>query len=357
MPHDVIMPALGMAQDTGRIVAWLKAAGDAVRAGEPLFEVETDKATVEVEASHDGVLADVRAGEGDDVPVGDVVAVIAASAEEAGASTAPEPPPAPPSGQEAEAGGKDAPPAPAPAHDALAPAAERGEAARVLASPKARRLARERGIDLSRLVALGVPEPIHVADLDRAPVEAPDPRTAGAPAVAAAAACRIEARVPAAGFDEFLAWLDGECGRIHHKGAVTAAFAAAALRAATGAGESVTLRLCRPGHPDEILCDPDLSLAGAGRSQCAAPALVLRDLSATRIGGVRLGSPEAPVLSVARAGSDYAVTLEFAAGQMDDAVALALVDAFAQRLEMPLRMLLGAARADRSAAASDAPSR
>ena len=61
MPLDVIMPALGMAQDTGRIVAWHKASGDAVAAGDVLFEVETDKATMEVEAQEPGYLTDVAA--------------------------------------------------------------------------------------------------------------------------------------------------------------------------------------------------------------------------------------------------------------------------------------------------------
>jgi pyruvate/2-oxoglutarate dehydrogenase complex dihydrolipoamide acyltransferase (E2) component len=54
MPHDVIMPALGMAQDTGLIVSWLKKPGDAVKTGDALFEVETDKAVMEVEAVADG---------------------------------------------------------------------------------------------------------------------------------------------------------------------------------------------------------------------------------------------------------------------------------------------------------------
>ena len=61
MPRDVIMPALGMAQTTGSIVRWLKQPGDAVKAGDVLMEVETDKAVMEVEAEADGVLTDVTA--------------------------------------------------------------------------------------------------------------------------------------------------------------------------------------------------------------------------------------------------------------------------------------------------------
>lgn len=81
MATDVILPALGMSQDTGKIVQWLKAEGEQVVKGEPLAEVETDKATVEIDAPTDGVLAHVLASVGDDVPVGQVIALIQAAEE------------------------------------------------------------------------------------------------------------------------------------------------------------------------------------------------------------------------------------------------------------------------------------
>ncbi len=77
---DVIMPALGMAQDTGKLLKWLKAPGDAVDVGDQLFEVETDKSVMEVEAQDAGFLTQVSASDGDDVPVGQVIAVISATA-------------------------------------------------------------------------------------------------------------------------------------------------------------------------------------------------------------------------------------------------------------------------------------
>src|SRR5256885_9596810 len=83
MPADVIMPALGMAQETGRVLRWLKQDGDSVRKGEPLLEVETDKVTVEIEAPADGTLAGVRVPEGTDVPVGEVIALVLAEGEAA----------------------------------------------------------------------------------------------------------------------------------------------------------------------------------------------------------------------------------------------------------------------------------
>lgn len=78
MATNVILPALGMSQDTGKIVQWLKTEGQQVVKGEPLVEIETDKATVEIEAPTDGVLARVSAAAGDDVPVGQVIAAILA---------------------------------------------------------------------------------------------------------------------------------------------------------------------------------------------------------------------------------------------------------------------------------------
>src|SRR5256712_8299674 len=90
MPTDVIMPALEMAQETGKVLKWLKAPGDAVRKGEPIVEIETDKVTVEIEAPASGVLRDVTARAGDVVPVGTTIALILAPGD-AGAAG---PPPA-----------------------------------------------------------------------------------------------------------------------------------------------------------------------------------------------------------------------------------------------------------------------
>ena len=81
MPAEVIMPALGMAQETGKVLRWLKADGADVARGEPLLEVETDKVTVEIESPADGTLAAVSAAEGEEVPVGTVIALVLAAGE------------------------------------------------------------------------------------------------------------------------------------------------------------------------------------------------------------------------------------------------------------------------------------
>ncbi|MGH7931521.1 MAG: biotin/lipoyl-containing protein, partial [Candidatus Binatia bacterium] len=81
MATDVIMPALGVAQQTGTLLKWLKAEGQSVAKGEPLMEVETDKATVEIEAAASGVLANVTVSVGEAIPVGQRIAVIVAPGE------------------------------------------------------------------------------------------------------------------------------------------------------------------------------------------------------------------------------------------------------------------------------------
>src|SRR5436189_2717446 len=81
MATSVVMPALEMAQETGKIVSWLKKEGDTVTKGEILLEVETDKAVVEIEATANGVLAGVKSREGDVVPVGSTIAWLVAPGE------------------------------------------------------------------------------------------------------------------------------------------------------------------------------------------------------------------------------------------------------------------------------------
>jgi pyruvate dehydrogenase E2 component (dihydrolipoamide acetyltransferase) len=153
MPTPVIMPALGMAQETGKLLRWHRAEGEAVKKGEPLFEVETDKVTVDVDAPVDGTLAGVRAAEGDEVPVGEPVAVVLAAGEELPAESEPR------VTREAEA--LAAPPA---SNKVLLGSARtrRGP----LASPKARRLAAARGIDIEALRGSGPNGAVVAADVE-----------------------------------------------------------------------------------------------------------------------------------------------------------------------------------------------
>ncbi len=150
MPTEVIMPALGIAQETGKVLRWLKGEGDEVVKGEPLMEVETDKVTVEVECPADGTLGGVRAPEGAEVPVGEAVAFVLAPGE-----------PAP----ELESPAKVTP-------GAVAVPADNGSAAvdaplrRALASPKARRLAAERGVPIEEIAGSGPHGAVAAADVE-----------------------------------------------------------------------------------------------------------------------------------------------------------------------------------------------
>src|SRR6185503_2025452 len=88
MATSVVMPALEMAQETGKIVSWVKKEGDTIKKGEILLEVETDKAVVEIEANADGVLGGVKSQAGDVVPVGTTIAWILKPGEAVPAETA-----------------------------------------------------------------------------------------------------------------------------------------------------------------------------------------------------------------------------------------------------------------------------
>jgi len=174
MAASVVMPALEMAQETGKIVGWLKKEGEAIRKGEPLLEIETDKAVVEIEASADGVLAGVKSRVGDVVPVGVTIAWILAPGEQVPAEASV----AAPSARKITGQSQPAAASPAPAQAAAS--AEGG--ARI--SPKARRLARERGVDIGRIRGSGTDGAITSEDV-LAAAAAPQVAAAGAQAPAA----------------------------------------------------------------------------------------------------------------------------------------------------------------------------
>ena len=164
--REITMPQLGMAQDSGVIVDWLVKPGAQVGEDDLLFEVETDKATMEVPAGVSGYLAATLAQKGDDVPVGQAVAIISVDKPErpmtrALAKAAPAPRPAHAAAAEAPPEKPAAKPAPKLAPQTVAAPAS----GRVLASPKLRRIALEKGLDLGLLVKAGHPQPYHMRDL------------------------------------------------------------------------------------------------------------------------------------------------------------------------------------------------
>jgi pyruvate dehydrogenase E2 component (dihydrolipoamide acetyltransferase) len=164
MATDVILPALGMAQDTGKIVEWLKAEGQAVTAGEPLVVVETDKAAVDLEAPATGILSRVSAKVGEEVPVAQVIAVILSPEEAAAAANQP----APVQGHATTPTLEDAQPQRArsvPIPVSSAPSEAQHANGRRQASPKARRVAAAHGVDLTAVRGSGPGGAVLAADV------------------------------------------------------------------------------------------------------------------------------------------------------------------------------------------------
>src|ERR1700721_4734925 len=157
MAFSVVMPALQMAQEAGNLLAWRRKEGDHVRRGEPLLEIETDKAVVELEAPADGILAGIKAEAGADLPVGQTIAGIVAPGESVpvgNLSTAPA----------ARAGSHAKTETPQVATAAPSGAAQATPStARI--SPKARRLAKELGVDIATLRGSGLGGEILAADV------------------------------------------------------------------------------------------------------------------------------------------------------------------------------------------------
>ena len=171
MATDVIMPQMGFDMEEGTVVRWLKAEGDNVDRGEPIVEIETDKATVEVESFASGLLRRIVVTEGITVPVGQIIGIIASADEdlptiETPVST-PETPPMP-------AAVKSEPPAPEPS-----PAVESAKGDRILVSPLAKRIAEEKGVDLSTVTGTGPKgritkeDVLAAAEADQSPAPAP----------------------------------------------------------------------------------------------------------------------------------------------------------------------------------------
>ena len=197
MPIELKMPALSPTMEEGTLAKWLVKEGDVVAAGDLLAEIETDKATMEFEAVDEGTIAKILVAEGtDEVKVGTVIALIAGEGEEAGAAAS-----APAAAREpvAKDGGETG--AGQPAQEVAAPAApvapqpEADAGDRVKASPLARRLAEQRGIDLGSLQGSGPGGRIVKADVDGAAGKAAQP--AAAPAAPPQAAAAPTAAAPA----------------------------------------------------------------------------------------------------------------------------------------------------------------
>ena len=161
MAISVVMPALEMAQETGKLISWLKKEGDSVAKGEPLLEIETDKAVMEIESPGEGVLAGVKAQAGAEVPVGQTIALIVRAGE-----TVPTDEAAQESGRKMTASAASSAPS-----TVLMPATSSSSSTAssttqsVKISPKARRLASERGVNLADIRGSGAGGEILASDI------------------------------------------------------------------------------------------------------------------------------------------------------------------------------------------------
>jgi pyruvate dehydrogenase E2 component (dihydrolipoamide acetyltransferase) len=169
MAISVVMPALEMAQETGKLISWLKKEGDPVVKGEPLLEVETDKAVMEIESPADGVLAGVKVQPGAEVPVGQTIAWIVRPGE------------VPPADEVATASGRkttiEAPSkSPSKAPSEMPGSEPTSQSIKI--SPKARRLANEHGVNLANVRGSGPGGEILASDIEAAAESKPAASTA-----------------------------------------------------------------------------------------------------------------------------------------------------------------------------------
>ncbi len=177
MPINILMPALSPTMERGNLAKWLKKEGDAVKSGDVIAEIETDKATMEVEAVDDGTIAKILVPEGThDVAVNDVIAVLAGEGEDVSSAAAGKPQPSSkPAAEPATSAAASAPPQ-SPAVSSVtsngaphaAPSAPAHGEGRVFASPLARRLAQQAGIDLGRINGSGPHGRVIARDVEQA---------------------------------------------------------------------------------------------------------------------------------------------------------------------------------------------
>ena len=331
---NIIMPVLGMAQDSGKLISWNKALGDAVASDDVLFEVETDKSTMEVPAGADGYLAAIMADAGEDVPTGQTIAIITTSKPDKTYSQ---------SAIKAEAVtpivvSAHAPKteAPMPAVPKTAPTTSRNDG-RILASPKARRLASVAGLDLAKLVSAGHPQPYHAVDIDvlrNLPTE-------GSNVVNSSVVPRqITARAPRAGTEDFLIWMLKDGGVTITPSTLWASFASGAMREEDHDCPDIAVQIAPLQGDKTTLLNPDQSRLSQQTETTNPASIILRDLTCSHITSLNLGPTDAPTITIAHDGDTLRLSLDFTPDQLSDTVAIALISGLANRLADPLYHLL-----------------
>ncbi len=329
MMYDIIMPALGMTQDSGLILSWKKQLGDEVAVGDVLMEVETDKTTMEVEAQHKGFLTKVYAEEGAEVPVGEVIAIISDTAGDIEISQSSVKPikeiKSPTTLKEPDLV-QEATNLPKPVSSK-----EQTKYNKILASPKAKRLANEHGFDLGFLVQSGHPQPYHVSDLKHLE------------SMATTNTSNIEvfvrAQLDGGAFRDFGEWIKSETDLPISVAMV--AFAASAYQEALGVG-NVVVRI--DTLPNSSITYTIPQFAGLGDivplEMIVKPDLVVNDLTQTKFSSIRSGPALVPTFSIGNIGESIEVLLVSPEGSLDQLQLVNCMEGFINRLEEPLMHLL-----------------
>ena len=329
MAHDIIMPVLGMNQDTGIIADWLKQPGEWVNAGDAVMSVETDKAVQDIESRYEGYLSHVKFPAGAEVPVGDVVAQLTAEpvTEEEQAAEVPAVKEEEKAVESTEAPDAVAPEKVTPAKAKSVPMSSSN--GKILASPKAKRLAVEKDISLKDMVANGAVQPIHALEVGNySPRVAAVARTQG----------KISATIDPAMFISTEQWLGSESVEIS-RAELLAFLSVGTLRYMDVIQEDFD---CLVSIPDEnvSLLNPDKSgLKNLEKTSDDDGYVSVWDFTESAISDFELDSSSQ--LNLSFFGRDiWTVELRFDTQIVSSKQAVAIVTELTQRISQPLRQLL-----------------
>ena len=347
------MPALGMTQDTGEILSWNFELGARVKADDILFEVETDKTTVEIEAGSAGIIVEVRASAGEAVPVGAVIAVIdtdesatptvstvavssiVSDTTDASVSSTLEKPEV----------SKVISPTKAPSIICRVPTRTENNSSgvqasgHILASPKAKLAARDKGISLEQLVAAGIEQPLQYVDVQN---YVPSDSTSGH------SLSLLQARVEHTAYKDFLEWADKQTDTSNISGSVWSLFASSAWRysCASDPLADVYVELEHWSNREADLFSINADRVGLLEIVSYEPNgyvdVLVRDMTGTPLTHYQSpNEPDCPSLTVVDDGADHLnLSLRFNETSLSLDSAMSLLNRVCQLVEQPLRHLL-----------------
>lgn len=340
MPHEIIMPVLGMSQDTGIIANWCKSHGDYVEAGELLMEVETDKAVQEIEAAESGYLNIIGHAEGIAIPVGEVVATLNEEPFDKNAIVSPSP--------VAEPAAIAVVATPAPVATVLVADSSAIVSATTLASAKARATAYRNGLALKDIAEAQGKSVLHVIDVENylATQNKATPLPYATTGAIIEQPSRLDVKIKAAGLEYCQEWLLKHHDLDHRLLAshivATLALGLWRQRFAQDSKASATIRVDfsdSDGMQSELLLNPDQQrfsqLKAEENERHSTPNIRLVDLMSTRLSAYEPGSITEPVLVLCKEDEQIKVSLySVDATQLSNAIGF--IDSLADQLEEPL---------------------